>query len=171
MKTTTRASVVAENAKLRARLAEAEEIFRAVRAGEVDALIIDGPEGQRIFTLQGVDGESNRFRGEILSQVGDAVCAVDLDQHVTFLNAAAERLYGLTAAEALGRELTELYCSRPGSLNVGLDLKATIRERGAWQAEYVLLTHDGRELQVESHGTCLLDKTGQMAGMLFVTRD
>ena len=171
IKTTTRAALFTEMAELRERLVEAEEIFRAVRDGEVDALIIDGAEGQRVFTLQGVDGESNRFRGEILAQVGDAVFAVDLDQRITFLNAAAERLYGLNAAEALGRRLTELYDSRPAALDHDRDLTATLREGSPQRTEYVLLTHDGRELQVESNETSLLDKAGRLAGMLSVTRD
>jgi PAS domain S-box-containing protein len=171
IKTTTRAALFTEIAELHERLVEAEEIFRAVRDGEVDALIIDGAAGQRVFTLQGVDGESNRFRGEILAQVGDAVFAVDLDQRITFLNAAAERLYGLNAAEALGRRLTELYDSRPASLDHGRDVTATVREGGPRRTEYVLLTHDGRELQVESNEASLLDKAGRLAGMLSVTRD
>jgi PAS domain S-box-containing protein len=42
-------------ADLRARLREAEETLRAIRAGEVDALIVDGPEGDQVFTLKGAD--------------------------------------------------------------------------------------------------------------------
>jgi PAS domain S-box-containing protein len=171
IKTTSRAMLFTEMAELRERLVEAEEIFRAVRDGEVDALIVDGAEGQRVFTLQGVDGESNRFRGEILAQVGDAVFAVDLDQRITFLNAAAERLYGFNAAEALGRNLTELYDSPPGSPDHDRDLTATLCEGSPLRKEYVLLTRDGRELQVESNETSLLDKAGRPAGMLSVTRD
>jgi PAS domain S-box-containing protein len=171
IKTTSRAGLLTEIADLRERLVEAEEIFRAVRHGEVDALIIDGTEGQRVFTLQGVDGESNRFRGEILAQVGDAVVAVDLDQHITFLNAAAERLYGLNVAEALGRRLTELYGPRQAAPGHDRDLTATLCEGRSLRKEYVLHTHDGRELQVESNETSLLDKAGRPAGMLSVTRD
>jgi PAS domain S-box-containing protein len=34
---------------------EAEETLRAIRQGEVDALVVSGPEGNRTFTLQGTD--------------------------------------------------------------------------------------------------------------------
>ena len=35
--------------------AEAEETLRAIRQGEVDALLIDGPGGPQTFTLRGAD--------------------------------------------------------------------------------------------------------------------
>lgn len=41
--------------ELRRRLEEAEETLRAIRTGEVDALVVDGPEGERVYTLQGAD--------------------------------------------------------------------------------------------------------------------
>ncbi|HKV06856.1 MAG TPA: ATP-binding protein [Thermoanaerobaculia bacterium] len=40
---------------LHARLAEAEETLRAIRGGAVDALVVAGPEGDRVFTLEGAD--------------------------------------------------------------------------------------------------------------------
>jgi PAS domain S-box-containing protein len=40
---------------LLARLAEAEETLRAIYAGEVDALVVRGPEGEQVFTLKGAE--------------------------------------------------------------------------------------------------------------------
>jgi hypothetical protein len=34
------------------RLEDAEEMLRAIRRGEGDALVVSGPEGQQIFTLK-----------------------------------------------------------------------------------------------------------------------
>jgi two-component system sensor kinase len=50
-----REALLAEIADLRGRLEEAEETLRAIRRGEVDALVISGPEGDRVFTLKGAD--------------------------------------------------------------------------------------------------------------------
>lgn len=47
--------LAAENEDLRARLAEAEETLQAIRSGEVDALVVSGPEGDKVFTLKGAD--------------------------------------------------------------------------------------------------------------------
>jgi len=80
-----------ENAQLRTRLEEAENTLRAIRSGEVDALVVETADGPQVFMLQGVDAESNRFRGELLEQVSDSIIAVDAEDRITFFNAAAAR--------------------------------------------------------------------------------
>lgn len=42
-------------AELEARLAEAEQTLQAIRTGEIDALVVSGPDGDQIFTLEGAD--------------------------------------------------------------------------------------------------------------------
>ena len=44
-----------EHAELRARLAEAEETLRAIRSGEVDAVVVAGKKGPQVFTLEGAE--------------------------------------------------------------------------------------------------------------------
>jgi PAS domain S-box-containing protein len=44
-----------ETSKLRERLQELEETLRAIRSGEVDALLVSGAGGDRVYTLQGAD--------------------------------------------------------------------------------------------------------------------
>ena len=44
-----------ELARLRARLAEAEETLRAIRKGEVDAVVVTGKQGRQVFTLEGAE--------------------------------------------------------------------------------------------------------------------
>jgi two-component system, NarL family, sensor kinase len=40
---------------LQARVAELEETLRAIRMGEVDAVLVSGPQGDQVFTLQGAE--------------------------------------------------------------------------------------------------------------------
>src|SRR4051794_40270759 len=98
------ASLRAENDELRARLDEAEETLRAIRSGEVDALVV----GDKIYMLESAGAASNHFRGEVLAQVNDAVVALDNDNRITYFNAAAERQYGLEASAVLGCNLDEV---------------------------------------------------------------
>jgi PAS domain S-box-containing protein len=51
----TQAQLAAENEELRSRLDEAEETLRAIRGGEVDALMVPGKGGEQLFTLKGAD--------------------------------------------------------------------------------------------------------------------
>ncbi len=44
-----------EMKELRSRLKEAEETLCAIRSGEVDALVVSGPQGDQVFTLKGAD--------------------------------------------------------------------------------------------------------------------
>jgi PAS domain S-box-containing protein len=47
--------LLAENAELRQQLDEANETLRAIRSGEVDALVVNTKFGEQVFTLQGAD--------------------------------------------------------------------------------------------------------------------
>ncbi len=167
----TEPNLLAENAELRARLEAAEDVLRAIRSGEVDALVVESAAGPRIYALQGVDAASNRFRGDILAQVSDAVIATDDDQRVTYMNAAAERQYDVGVSGALGKLLSNVFQSK--WVNAADEATATtaIRERGEWRGESVHVRRDGSELRVESSVTVLREIVGQPAGMLAVIRD
>jgi len=161
----------AENADLRARLEEAEDTLRAIRTGEVDALIVETADGPQVFTLQGLDAESNRFRGEILAQVTDSVIAVDADERVTYLNAAAERQYGFSAGDAVGSLLSEIYTRRWPHTEAEGAMWAALREHSEWRGEMIHHTQDGRVITVETSVTALRDASGAPAGYVRVFHD
>jgi PAS domain S-box-containing protein len=165
------ALLLAENSALRIRLEEAEETLRAIRHGEVDALVVNGPIGTQIYTLQGTDAESNQFRGEILSQISDAVVAVDNEERVTYLNTAAERQYGVTAGEALGRSLREVWIDHWHSREDEEAAMRALRETGYWRGETVHTKRTGEEIQVESAIICMHDANGARIGLLATIRD
>lgn len=58
----TRANLIRENDLLRAQLADSEEVFRAIRGGEVDAFFVEGGQGRRVLTLSGTE---EAYRGMI----------------------------------------------------------------------------------------------------------
>ena len=53
--------------KLRSRLEQAEAIIDAIRTGEVEALVVNGPHGDQVFTLKGAD-HSYRVFVEVMSE-------------------------------------------------------------------------------------------------------
>lgn len=160
-----------ENASLRARLEEAEDALHAIHNGEVDALVIATPAGPQVFTLQGLDAESNRLRGEMLAQVGDAVIAVDDDQRVTFINAAAATLYSITMSQALGHPLSEIFTTlwlTPGNEAMAA---SELEQTGHWRGESRHTKRSGETIDVESAVSHLQADNGTPLGQLAVIRD
>src|SRR5436189_87713 len=62
-----RRRLIEENASLRMRLDEAEETLRAIRHGEVDALVVSGPGGEQLD-----QGNKQSARAEITLVSGDS---------------------------------------------------------------------------------------------------
>jgi PAS domain S-box-containing protein len=171
MKSPSRSALLAENVVLHLRLEEAEQTLRAIRSGEVDALMIESADGPQVYILQGQDAEANRTQAAMLAQVSDAVITVDDETRIIYLNAAAERLYDFTASRCLGQILSTIYVSRWLHPEDEEAAKTALRERGEWRGENVHVRHDGRELDVESGITVLRDLAGQPTGLLAVIRD
>lgn len=161
----------AENAQLRARLEEVEEMLRAIRTGEVDALVVETAAGPKLFTLQGIDAEQNRLRGEMLAQVSDAVIATDLDHNVTFVNASAERQMGIRAGDVLGVALSDIYVEQWKSPDAEVVMRTELQERGECRCELIHQMHDGREIQVENSIGTLRATDGTPSGYVRAIRD
>lgn len=161
------ASLIAENESLRARLEEAEETLRAIRSGEVDALVV----GDRLYVLEGVEAASNRFRSEVIAQIDDAVIAVDNEQRVTYLNEAAARQYGVPVSQALGRPLSALYDYRWLAPEDAQAAVTSLACNGSWRGRNVHVKQSGELIHVESTVTVTRDNAGAQTGLLAVVRD
>jgi len=111
------------------------------------------------------------FHNRILEQVHDIVIAVDGEQRVTYYNEAAQRTYQVSAADALGHRLDELYQTRwlrPEDERAAADALAS---KGVWVGESIHVKRDGQEIYVESAVNILKDETGAPIGTLAVIHD
>jgi len=105
-KTTSRTQkqLTAENKDLRARLDEAEEILRAIRGGEVDALIVSGVGGEQILTFKEVEealrSSEEKYR-TLVEEVNDGFYVSDEAGIFTFANPALAGIYGVETPQAL----------------------------------------------------------------------
>ena len=156
-----------ELAALRVQLDEAEQTLRAIRSGEIDAIVVD----DAVYTLDTAHAASNRLRSDVLAQMKDAVVAVDLAGRLIYLNAAAESQYGMAASDALGHPLERLYGVRWYGDGDDASAEAAMREAGSWRGELVHVRGDGSELHVESTLATLRDGGGGATGRLIVSRD
>ena len=68
--------------KLQERLDAAEEILRALRSGEVDAIVASGPDGDCVYTLKGAD-EAYRL---MVQNMAEGALTVAPDGLILFCN-------------------------------------------------------------------------------------
>jgi PAS domain S-box-containing protein len=78
----------AEIIELRTRLADAEQTLDAIRCGQVDALVIDSPEGQKVFSLAGAE----RPYRALIEQMSEGAVTLDSDGSIRYCNHAFAQL-------------------------------------------------------------------------------
>lgn len=86
---------------VRQRLQEAEEILRAIRDGEVDALAIQGNGAPAIRTLSGAE---HPYR-VLVETMSEGAVTLDAEGRVLYSNPAFDRLLGLRQSEIQGTDL------------------------------------------------------------------
>ncbi len=95
--------LLAENADLRNRLEETEDTLRAIREGEVDALVVSGPAGEQIYTLKGAD-YSYRILIEAMNE-GTGILALDGD--ILYANQKLSEVLGAPLERLVGTSISD----------------------------------------------------------------
>src|SRR5580692_10514682 len=80
------------------RLEEAEETLRAVRSGEVDAFIVQGPTGEQIFALRSTEQPYRNLIEDMLE--GAAILTTDGD--VAYCNRRFAELVSVPLEDVIG---------------------------------------------------------------------
>lgn len=112
-----------------------------------------------------------RLQATVLSQVNDAVVAVGLDGRIIFWNRGAERLYKLSAEEAIGKRRDAVYQYRWPTPQQDRAAKEAMASSRFLRGENIHLLWNGEEIHVESSVSLLLSWSGLPAGWLAVMRD
>jgi PAS domain S-box-containing protein len=116
---------------LRQRLAEAEDTLRAIREGEVDAVIVSGSKGERIFSLS----ESESIYRLMVETMSEAGLAVTPDGTILFANNCFAKMVQSSLEQIPGRSLAQ-FVSRDSRRRLS-SLLAKAR-RGPTEARIVL---------------------------------
>ncbi|MDQ1246337.1 MAG: hypothetical protein QG597_705, partial [Actinomycetota bacterium] len=90
--------------ELRARLNEAEETLRAIRSGEVDTLVVSGPRGDQVFTLQGADLPYRVF----LEEMSEGALTLSNEGLVLFCNRRFAELVKMPLGLVIGSTFASL---------------------------------------------------------------
>jgi two-component system, sensor histidine kinase len=140
-----------QNETLRVRLAEAEEMLRAIRHGEIDALVVEGAGGNQIYTLHSAEEpyrnlvEQMQEGAAVLTSLGDILYAnarfaalvgeplqsVNGSHFGRFVHASDKHDVETLLDAGNGRGRCKLLGPDSGAFEVSLSLTTTTSARGA----------------------------------------
>jgi PAS domain S-box-containing protein len=121
-------------------------------------------------------GENPLLQGEssveelaiLLDKAQDAILVRDLDHRITYWNDSAERLFGWTAEEVIGRKAREfLY---PNEIEFDQAM-VKLLQQGDWVGELSEIDKSGRELIVETRWTLVRDEEGNPKSVFCIETD
>lgn len=124
----------------------------------------------RDITAQQQLDQKIRQQAELLDQLVDAVIATDLDYVVTSWNRGAERIYGWSASEMIGRRLGERLETRFADTN-SEEAAAILWQSGRWEGEVEQRRRDGQYVPIHSIVVMIRDEQGTPTGIVAVNRD
>ncbi|HET9240347.1 MAG TPA: ATP-binding protein [Oligoflexus sp.] len=116
-----------EVAVLQQRLQEAEELLHAIQAGEVDALVVNTEDGEKIFTLSGADEVYRVF----LNSMEQGAVVLGLAGMITYCNSSFAGLLGLPIQTIMGKDLEGFVCESDRDSYRELSLKASVTPSSA----------------------------------------
>lgn len=109
-----------------------------------------------------------REQASLLDRAQDAIIVRDLNHAITFWNKSAERLYGWTAEEVLGRSVRD-FLHRDSS--VYDQAYADTLESGEWAGEMIKIDKRGHELTIEGRWTLVCDESGDPRSIFMINTD
>ncbi len=109
---------------LRARLRESEETLNAIRNGEVDAIVVSGKGGERIFTLTSAE---TPYR-IILEEMSEGAAIVSTEGLVLYCNRSFSEFVSTTREQITGSRITR-FISRYDRARFNKLLRASLKKR------------------------------------------
>lgn len=154
----TQKDLLERNRDLQARLDEAEETLRALRNGEIDAIVAAGPEGDRVYTLEGAD-EAYRI---MVEEMGEGAITLSLDGLILFSNEHFASMLRRPLERVIGELLKDFFVPEDAGL-----ISALLNSAGRRKAEVRLRTDDAASVPVYlSMKNVLLSGTGCICAII-----
>ncbi|MGA2177251.1 MAG: ATP-binding protein [Verrucomicrobiota bacterium] len=149
---TSRPAPSRELAEVRARLADAEETLRAIRTGEVDAVVVAGRQGPQVFTLEGAE---HAYR-VLIECMNEGALILTADGVILYANQCFARMVKRPLERVLGSSFHRVLSVANQAVLRPL-LKRTVKSGFKIQA----LLHAGDGSQLPAHiSSCPLAKNG-----------
>lgn len=111
---------------------------------------------------------------QLVANIGDAVVVSDAEGAITVWNAAAERIFGFSESEAIGRSLDLITPERHRARHwhgYAKTMKSGVTRYGTELLRVPALHKDGRALSIAFTVGLLFDDGGSVTGIAAVIRD
>lgn len=118
---------------LKAQLDEAQESIRAIRSGEVDALVVSGPSGEQVYTLK----EADRPYRIIIEEMNEGTVTVSDEGVILYANRQLARMLAVSLSRLMGSSIYDYVAS-----DCRHTVKALLSKRGDEQAKRSEVTFD-----------------------------
>lgn len=109
-----------------------------------------------------------REHASLLDKATDAIFVRDLESRILFWSQSAERVYGWSSSEALGRSSHELMQPDREAFDAAT---RRLLDRGEWVGELQKVTKSGQLLSVDCRWTRVMDERGEPASILCIESD
>ena len=137
-----RPAPVAELTELRARLEDAEEALRAIRNGEVDAVVVAGKRGPQVFTLEGAE---HAYR-VLIESMHEGALTLAANMGILYATQCFARMVGRPLKEIIGGSF-HAFLSAEDKARVSALLRRPARSGTKLQA--TLRAGDGAQVPVQ----------------------
>jgi len=118
---------------LRARLAEAEATIRAIYSGEIDAVVVNGPHGPQVYTLEGAD---HPYR-VLVEQMHEGTVTLDRDRVILYTNGQFAAIVGSAADVIPGSRFDRFLAPHAHNAFAELSEAASTRGHGSGELDFV----------------------------------
>ena len=145
------------------RLEQAEATIRALSTGEVDAVVVNGPKGPQVYTLEGAD---HPYR-VLVEQMQEATVTLDADLVILYSNPQFGKIVGAAADSVTGSPFHRFLS--PADLRAFTALAGVAQVSGHSAGEFSITGVGGTRIPVDVSVT-LLEVAG-MRGMCLVATD
>lgn len=136
------ASHGAELAKLRGRLEEAEATLQAIRMGEIDAVVVAGKRGPRVFTLEGAE---HAYR-ILIESMHEGALTLTSDMMVLYANQCFARMVRYPLNRVIGRSIHTFFAAAEKASMSRLLASASVSGK---KARATLLASDGSQVPAQ----------------------
>lgn len=107
---------------------------------------------------------------QVIDQIHDAIIATDLNGIIISWNKGAERQFGYTSTEVVGRPIYTLY-PEEGTYFLTSDVLAILKDKGSIEIEKTMIRKSGEIFHVHNSLSPLTDETEEIIGIISYSLD